>query len=378
MLRQYVDLACQDDEPDAGARQLLGGKPRPKPPPRSKAGGGTSPLHLASCRGHVGVVHELLLAGADATRGDQFGFSALHLAARHGFPDVIAELLSFGKMSVDMLDESGETALHTAARYAKTLSVWRLLESGSDWTIVSKSGRRAIDVIGQGQDKHNLQSLPHSATQLCSGRRAVKFSASANMPPAQLPRDKCTEERVRRLLTGAARKRKDRWSWPVGETACPPPAENTKTSSSEQPPPSPRNPAAADNNGINDSSSSSIADADENEAVVEAVDVGAAAAAPPAAPRGTDGDGGVPNGNGIADEHVGREGRRGKEGGGGSDASGVATTEMATPTRTQPPLARLNVRRLVKGRSQDGRIFEAMNRYAYTTPSKPGAAPRAK
>ncbi|CAN0374572.1 unnamed protein product, partial [Laminaria digitata] len=218
MLRQYVDLACQDDEPDAGARQLLGGMPRPKPPPRSKTGGGTSPLHLASCRGHVGVVHELLLAGADATRGDQFGFSALHLAARHGFPDVIAELLSFGRMSVDMLDESGETALHTAARYAKTLSVWRLLESGIDWTIVSKSGRRAIDVIGQGQDKHNLQSLPHSATQLCNGRRAVKFSASANMPPAQLPRDKCTEKRVRRLLTGAAARKKqnkDGWSWPV-------------------------------------------------------------------------------------------------------------------------------------------------------------------
>lgn len=361
MLRQYVDLACQDDEPDAGARQLLGGKPRPKPPPRSKTGGGTSPLHLASCRGHVGVVHELLLAGADATRGDQFGFSALHLAARHGFPDVIAELLSFGKMSVDMLDESGETALHTAARYAKTLSVWRLLESGSDWTVVSKSGRRAIDVIGQGQDKHNLQSLPHSATQLCSGRRAVKFSASANMPPAQLPRDKCTEERVRRLLMGAARKQKDRWSWPVGKTTCPLPAENTKTSSSEKPPPSPRNPAADDNNGINDSINSSIADADESEAVVEAVDIGAAAAAaaPPAAPRGS--NGGVPNGNGAAGEHVGKEGRRIK-GGGGSDASGVATTETATPTPTQPPLARLNVRRLVKGRSQDGRIFEAMNR----------------
>ncbi|CAN0078950.1 unnamed protein product, partial [Ectocarpus sp. 12 AP-2014] len=45
---------------------------------------GTSPLHLASCRGHVGVVHELLSAGADATRGDQFGYSALHLAGRCG------------------------------------------------------------------------------------------------------------------------------------------------------------------------------------------------------------------------------------------------------------------------------------------------------
>lgn len=212
MLRQYVDLSCQNDDPDAGARELLGGRPAPKlPKPRPR--GGTSPLHLASCRGHVGVVHELLLAGADATRGDQFGFSALHLAARHGFPDVIKELLTHGSISVDLLDESGETALHTAARYAKTVCMSRLLDLGGDAAIVSKSGRLAIDVVGQGQDKHNLLTLPHAATQITGCRRSAKHAT--NMPPAQLPRDKCTEERARRLLVAAAEGRKVSWAWPA-------------------------------------------------------------------------------------------------------------------------------------------------------------------
>ncbi|CAM9830044.1 unnamed protein product [Pylaiella littoralis] len=222
MLRNYINMSCQDDDPDAGARQLLGGKPGPKPPRRSKPGGGTSPLHLASCRGHVGVVHELLIAGADASRGDQFGYSALHLAAKHGFPDVITELLSFSSVDVDLLDESGETALHTAARYAKTQCMARLLGRGGDPTVPSKSGRRAADVVGQPQDKHNLQSLPHSATQLAgagSSRRSHKLNT--NMPPVQLPRDRCAEERIRRLLSvaAAAGDKEDGWMWPVGGAA---------------------------------------------------------------------------------------------------------------------------------------------------------------
>ena len=231
-------MSCQDDEPDAGARQLLGGKPGPKPPPKSRAGGGTSPLHLASCRGHVGVVHELLIAGADATRGDQFGYSALHLAAKHGFPDVITELLSFSSVDVDLLDENGETALHTAARYAKTVCMSRLLERGGNLNILSRSGRRAMDVVGQPQDKHNLQSLPHSATQLAGtgvSRRSPKFNT--NMPPAQLPRDKCTEERIRRLLTVAASGKKSGWMWPEGVLLDP--------SDIPPPPPPPADAAAA-------------------------------------------------------------------------------------------------------------------------------------
>ena len=209
-----MDLSCQDDNPDAGARELLGGKPGPRLP-KSMVGRGTSPLHLASCRGHVGVVHELLLAGADATRGDQFGFSALHLAVRHGFPEVVTELLTCSSVSVDLLDENGETAMHTAARYAKTICLSRLLEFGGDPTIASNSGRRAIDVIGLSQDKHNRLSLPHTASQLVGGVVGkVSVKNNNNMPPPQLPRDSSAEERMRRLLTLATRGIKDGWSWP--------------------------------------------------------------------------------------------------------------------------------------------------------------------
>ncbi|CAN0310022.1 unnamed protein product, partial [Hapterophycus canaliculatus] len=176
-------------------------------------GGDTSPLHLASCRGHVGVVHELLSAGADATRGDQFGYSALHLAAKHGFPDVITEILSFSAVDVNLLDESGEKALYTAARYSKTMCLSRLLEHGGDLRIRSRSGRRPMDVVGQPQDKHGRQSMPHSATQLAGTggcRRSHKFNT--NLPPAQLPRYRCTEERIRRLLGVAAAGREDGWT----------------------------------------------------------------------------------------------------------------------------------------------------------------------
>lgn len=332
MLRQYVDLSCQDDEPDAGARELLGGRPGPKLP-KSRVGGGTSPLHLASCRGHVGVVHELLLAGADASRGDQFGFSSLHLAARHGFPDVLTELLTFSTVSVDLVDESGETALHTAARYSKTLCVSRLLEFGGDLTIVSTSGRRPVDVIGQGQDKHNRLSLPHSATQLAVGRRSVKHNT--NMPPAQLRRDKSAEERVRRLLAVAASGRSDAWMWPTHSHGASTAAVGPRTKWNEH------------DNGTNCSctalSVKAVVTADdkiekavENTTLEGAINVGGGARLE----NGED----VVDGDGVRREEKGGAGR-------GEEA-----------TISKSPLARLHVRDLVKGRRGNTRVFEAIDR----------------
>eukprot|EP00752_Nemacystus_decipiens_P008297 g7417.t1 len=509
MLRHYINMSCQDDEPDAGARQLLGGKPGPKPPPKSRAGGGTSPLHLASCRGHVGVVHELLIAGADATRGDQFGYSALHLAAKHGFPDVITELLSFSSVDVDLLDESGETALHTAARYAKTTCMSRLLEHGGNLNILSRSGRRAMDVVGQPQDKHNLQSLPHSATQLAGtgvSRRSHKFNT--NMPPAQLPRDKCAEERIRRLLTAAASGKKSDWMWPEGmlldPSDFPPPfvtkdgaaaaaaavdeddddtwdpvpddssdsgtvtaaegaaddaagahattreCKNCETAEGSSAPTarSPQEdsqgnawglrqlvaenasfavggggnaaatPAAAEvsvpvaaGSGNNPSAPDQVPPAAASSGAAgdaAGADAAAGCAAATAVSAGDlDGSAKEPAANGSIEDPVGSGGIEGLaiNGVGGSDSSGsggeisvaggvagvvadggicagfgVDDLKGTEPKALPPPLARLNVRRLIRSRGDEGNadVFKAINRYTYTSPSKPGLAPRTR
>lgn len=359
MLRQYVDLSCQDEDPDAGARELLGGKPRPRPT-KSRAGGGTSPLHLASCRGHVGVVHELLVAGADATRGDQFGFSALHLAARHGFPDVITELLTHSAVLVNLRDESGETAMHTAARYAKTVCLARLLEFGGDVTVESKSGRRAVDVVGQGQDKHNRLSLPHSATQLSGGRRSVKNNT--NMPPAQLPRDRCKEERARRLLTVAGGGRGAAWAWPRGDVSSAtcrsiPDGDGDKGDGhSDHASPSsssPHQPLAE----------SEVAKNISNTSVQVAVEATTSAI-------GDNNDRAEKTASSSNGFVGGSDAARGpwmdRNGGGVGGAAGCGLAcdgpRGDGAELSKPPLRRLNVRGLVRGGRGDARVLKAMNR----------------
>lgn len=61
------------------------------------SGKGTTPLQLAAEHGHVVVIEQLALAGADtAASADEGAMAPLHVAAAMGYPEAVSALLAAG------------------------------------------------------------------------------------------------------------------------------------------------------------------------------------------------------------------------------------------------------------------------------------------
>jgi ankyrin repeat protein len=91
----------------------------------------TTPLILASGRGHSEVVRTLLEHGADTETRDRGDWSPLDKGSQGGFVEVIRVLLEHGA-DVKALDKRKYTALHVAASWEQSASVRMLLEHGAN------------------------------------------------------------------------------------------------------------------------------------------------------------------------------------------------------------------------------------------------------
>src|SRR3990167_3922942 len=76
-------------------------------------GDGRTPLWLASERGHLEVVRELLRAGADPNIADKNNKTPLYWASCHGYLDVVKKLLLAGA-DPTIPDKHGRTPLYWA------------------------------------------------------------------------------------------------------------------------------------------------------------------------------------------------------------------------------------------------------------------------
>lgn len=76
---------------------------------------GTSALHMAAWKGYLGIVEQLLAAGAKPDRVDSNGHSPLHEAARNGHSDVARALLKAGA-APELQDSQGLTPAALARR----------------------------------------------------------------------------------------------------------------------------------------------------------------------------------------------------------------------------------------------------------------------
>ncbi len=120
---------------------------------------GLTPANLAALRGHVAVVEELLLFGADTSIGDTEGSLLLHNAAAGGALQVVELLLGEG-VALSVPDNNGMTPLHFAVEYRRVPIAELLIEAGAE--LHGKSSASGSTPLGHAVRHSNL----HLATLL--------------------------------------------------------------------------------------------------------------------------------------------------------------------------------------------------------------------
>ncbi len=100
-----------------------------------------SPLMLASMKGHVELVKQLIARDADVNKT---GWTPLHYAASGAQAPIIAILLDHSAY-IDAESPNGSTPLMMAAMYGNAECVKMLLEAGADPTLKNQQRLSAVD-----------------------------------------------------------------------------------------------------------------------------------------------------------------------------------------------------------------------------------------
>ncbi|KAG7170778.1 Serine/threonine-protein phosphatase 6 regulatory ankyrin repeat subunit A-like 3 [Homarus americanus] len=127
LIRQGVEVDCKDHRNNRHGRR---------------------PIHEAALKGHLDVIKNLLLAGAQREAEDNKGNTAMHFAALGGQVAVMT-LLKVNNCVVSPVNNGGETPLHFAAagNHPDTLK-WLLLQ-GVDKDCKNFSGNTAEDLASR-------------------------------------------------------------------------------------------------------------------------------------------------------------------------------------------------------------------------------------
>jgi ankyrin repeat protein len=111
-----------------------------------------SPLMMASIKGHVDLVQQLIAKDADVNKT---GWTPLHYAASAAKTQVITILLDHSAY-IDAESPNGSTPLMMAAMYGNADCVKQLLEAGADPTIRNQVDLTAADFARQASRDDSL------------------------------------------------------------------------------------------------------------------------------------------------------------------------------------------------------------------------------
>ncbi|NXS98986.1 BARD1 protein, partial [Jacana jacana] len=119
---------------------------------------GETLLHVASIKGDLAAVEELLKNGADPNVKDNAGWTPLHEACNHGHKEVV-ELLLQHKALVNTTGYQNDSPLHDAAKNGHTSIVELLLLHGASRDAVNIFGLRPVD-YAENEKMKSVLTLP--------------------------------------------------------------------------------------------------------------------------------------------------------------------------------------------------------------------------
>ncbi|NWT81021.1 BARD1 protein, partial [Lanius ludovicianus] len=119
---------------------------------------GETLLHVASIKGDVAAVEQLLKNGADPNVKDNAGWTPLHEACNHGHREVV-ELLLQHRALVNTTGYQNDSPLHDAARNGHVAIVELLLLHGASQDAVNKFGLRPVD-YAESEKMKSVLMLP--------------------------------------------------------------------------------------------------------------------------------------------------------------------------------------------------------------------------
>ncbi|NXP13732.1 BARD1 protein, partial [Thinocorus orbignyianus] len=119
---------------------------------------GETLLHVASIKGDLAAVEELLKNGADPNVKDNAGWTPLHEACNHGHKEVV-ELLLQSKALVNTTGYQNDSPLHDAARNGHVSIVELLLSHGASRDAVNIFGLRPVD-YAESEKMKSVLMLP--------------------------------------------------------------------------------------------------------------------------------------------------------------------------------------------------------------------------
>ncbi|XP_055668437.1 BRCA1-associated RING domain protein 1 isoform X1 [Falco peregrinus] len=119
---------------------------------------GETLLHVASIKGDVAAVDQLLKNGADPNVKDNAGWTPLHEACNHGHKEVVELLLQY-KALVNTTGYQNDSPLHDAAKNGHVSIVELLLLHGASRDAINIFGLRPVD-YAESEKMKSVLTLP--------------------------------------------------------------------------------------------------------------------------------------------------------------------------------------------------------------------------